>query len=400
MAIILHLLVVLLPACRANFPIEDLFWEVGEMDTFYFSDLHQAAPTDNFKVQDKLAFGNWSATLGFNMGKRYRRPIPETEEKTLQHIVESLNQSYYRFSAVNKVNGRVCNISINGPQMVRNFIREYRRKVGTVEFNKDVLTIQFKLYGSTIGLFHFQMFNTAREGVFKFLPYRIQDLTDLYKFTTVPDSILIFLDRFEMDATEGCLQDVVLDKIKERHLQENNTMEENTTGTHVPDHVSSCGQPSWHYNICLLVESDMERTVSHFFMYAMSFQDLWVRMFRTGYYKVNRQVCTLTVNKEESDLRKSYKQYTIYECCSHAKTHPYPYEETSTSRWYCHRPYQVTEILAIISLFLSYFTMAVFPLAIKWMPSTKSTDHPNVRYVLSSFFHLSSIILIIAESLQ
>ena len=379
MGIILQFLVVLLPACWANSPIQDLFWEVGEMDTFYFSELHQAAPIDNYIFQDKLVFGNWSATLDFNMGKCYRRPIPENEEKTLQDIIQSLNQSHYHFSAVNKVNGRVCNISISGQQMVRNFIREYRRKVSKVELDKDVLTVQFKLYGSTVGLFHFQMFNTAREGVFKFLPYRIQDLTDLYKFTTVPDSILIFLDRFEMDATEGCLQDAVLDNMKEHLSQEINTTEENTTGTHAPDHVSSCGYPSWHYQFCLLVESDMERTVSHFFMYAMSFQDLWFRMFQTGYYKANRQVCALTVNKEESDLRKSYKQYTIYECCSHVKAHPYPYEDSSMSRWYCHRPYQVTELLATISLFLSYFTMAVIPLAIKWIPSTKSTDHPNLR---------------------
>ena len=349
------------------------------MDTFYFSELHQAAPIDNYIYQEELVFGNWSARLDFNMGKRYRQPIPKIEAKTLQHIAESLNQSYYHFNAVNKVDGRVCNISINGPQMVRNFIREYRRKSGLVEFDKDVLTVQFKLYGSTIGLLHFQMFNTVREGVFKFLPYRIQDLTDLYKFTTVDNSILIFIDRIEMDATEGCLQDAVLDIMKAHHLQDINITEENTTGKSAPDPVSRCGMPSWEWHWCLSVKSDMERTVSHFFMYAMSFQDVWFRMLQTGYYEENRQVCTLTVNKVESDITKSYKPFSIYECCSRAQAHSYPYEQSSNSQWYCHRPYQVTEVLAIISLFLSYFTMAVFPFAIKWIPSTKSMDHPNVR---------------------
>ena len=295
------------------------------------------------------------------------------------HWCLSLNQSHYHFSAVNKVNGRVCNISINGPKMIRNFIREYRREIREAEFSKDILRVEFNLYGSTIGLFFFQMFNTAKEGVFKFLPYRIKDLPDLYRFTNHPASPHLFVDRFELDATEGCLQDAVLDRMREHYLQEINTTEENTTGTHAADPVSRCADPLWHYHWCLFVESDLEKAVSHIFMHAMTHIDNWFKMIQTGVYKEDREVCALILNREMGDFSRSYKPYTIYECCSAAKAHPYPYEYGLKNEWYCHSPYQVTEILAIISLFLSYITMAVLPLAIKWIPSTQSTDHPNVR---------------------
>ena len=362
MAIILHLLVALLPACWATSPIEKLFWEVGENDTFYSSELHRMVQTDDFINRDKMVLGDWSATLKFDMGKRFRRPIPKTEAKTLQSIVDSLNQSYYHSSAMNKVNGRVCNISINGPQMVRNFIREYRMEKGNVEFMKDLVAVEFKLYGTKIGLLYFQMFNTTREGVFKFLPYRIKDLKDLYWFTNTPASPVLFAHRYEVDATKGCLQDAVLDMMRDT----------NTTGT-------KCENETSEYHLCLSVESDMERAVNHMFMFAMTHIDAWFKMIQTGLFNVNREVCTLTVNGKTGDFESSYKPYTISECCSTSKAHQYPYEGGLKETLFCHRPYQVTEILAIISLFLSYFTMAVLPLAITWLPSTQSTENPNVR---------------------
>ena len=362
MAIILHFLVALLPACWANSSIEDLFRKVGEKDAFYSSEYHRMAMTDDHVYTGKLVLGDWSATVKFDMGKRYRRPIPKIEAKTLQSTVESLNQSHYHSSAVNKVNGRVCNISINGEQMVRNFIREYRREIGEVEYMKDAVGVNFNLNGSEIVIVSFQMFNKTREGVFKFLPYRIKDLTDLYRFTNKPASPELFFHRFEVDATEGCLQDAVLDMMRET----------NTTGT-------KCWNEMSEYHLCLSVESDMERAVNHMFMFAMTHIDTWFSMMQTGFFKMHRQVCTMTRNIETRDLKRLYKPYTINECCSTSKAHPYPYENGLEKTLYCHRPYQVTKILAIISLFFSYFTMAVFPLAIKWIPSRQSTDHPNVR---------------------
>ena len=188
---------------------------------------------------------------------------------------------------MNKINGRVCNISINGPMIVRNFIREYRKEIREVEFGKDVIIVEFNLYGSTIGLFHFQMFNTTREGVFKFLPYRIKDLTDLYRFTNRPPSPTFFFDRYEVNATEGCLQETVLNVMREHNLQEMNTTKENTTGSRALDPVIRCAHPSWQYRWCLSVDSDMEGAVSQFFMYAMTRIDIWLKMIQTGYYEVN-----------------------------------------------------------------------------------------------------------------
>ena len=359
MAIILHLLVALLPACWASSPIEKLFWDVGEDDSFYSTEFHRMVQTDNFMRHGKLVFGDWSATQTFDMGKRYRRPIPKTEATTLQATVESLNQSHYHFSAVNKVNDRVCNISINGPQIMTNFIREYRREKGNVEFMKDVVSVDFNLYGVNIELEYFQLFNKTREGVFKFLPYRIKDFTNLYRFTNRPASSQLFSHKFEVDATEGCLQDAALDRIREN----------NTNST-------NC----WNGTLCFFrVESDMEIEVSHMFMFAMTYTYAWFNMIQTGFFNMDLQVCAVKANEKTNDFRRSYKPYTIYECCSTSKAHRYPYESLSDNELFCHKPYQVTEILAIISLFLSYFTMAVFPLAITWLPSPHSTDHPNVR---------------------
>ena len=319
-----------------------------------------------------LDIGDWSSILKFNMGKGYRRPIPQTEAKTLQNTVETLNQSHFHFSAVNKFDGRVCNISINGEKMVRNFIREYRNQISGVEFSKDILSVEFNLYfGLLVKISYFQIFNKTKVGMFKFLPYRIKDLTDLYRLTSPPPSTFIFSDRFEVDATEGCLQGAVLDIMKEHYLQEMNTTEENCTDTHAPDHDLRCAVPSRR----LLVKSDIERAVSQFFMYAMVYINTLFKMIQTGSFKENQEVCALTWNKEEDQ----YKPYTTYECCSLGKARPYSYKDNSAEGWHCHGPYKVTEILAIISLFLSYFTVTVFPLAIKWIPSTQSTDHPNVR---------------------
>ena len=89
MAIILHLLVALLPACWASSPIEDLFRKVGENDAFYSTDIHRAVMTDNFILRSELVFGDWSATLTFNFGKRFRRPIPKTEAKTSKVLLRA-----------------------------------------------------------------------------------------------------------------------------------------------------------------------------------------------------------------------------------------------------------------------------------------------------------------------
>ena len=369
MAIILHLLVALLPACWATSPIEELFWKVGENDDFYSTEYHRDQKSDNLILNAaNLVFGDWSVTVKFNMGKRYRRPIPKLEATTLKQIFESLNQSHYHSSAVNTVNGRVCNISINGEQMVRNFIREYRTEIGEVEYMKDLVAVKFDLYGVKIGLFFFQMFNKTREGVFKFLPYRIKDLTDLYRFTNKPASPTLFFRKYEFDVTEGCLQlqDAALNLLKQTNITGN------------------CWNETSEYHVCLGVEYHMETSVNHMFMFALAHIDTWYRMMQSGFFKMHREVCALTLNRDTSNLNKLYKPYTIYECCSTSKAHVHPYEEHSDNRLYCHRPYQVTEILAIISLFFGYFTMAVFPLAIKWIPSQQSTAHPNVRLVFHS----------------
>ena len=280
------------------------------------------------------------------------------------------------------VDGRVCNISVNGQQIVRNFIREYRREKSEVEFTKDILNVEFNLYGLSIGLLHFKIFNTTREGAFKFLPYYIKDLRDLYGFTSKLDaSSIFFSNTYEMDVTEGCLQDAIINIIRDQYMQEINPTKENITGTRAPETVLRCGHELCQYNCCLLVESDIEKRVSHIFMFVMTSVDMWIKTIQTGLTRPVQVTCTVTVNSIEDNIYNSYKPYTINECCSTGKAHKYPYEfeDGFKNTLYCHRPYQVTEILAIISLFLSYCTVVVFPLAIKWVPSAQSTDHPNVR---------------------
>ena len=257
----------------------------------------------------------------------------------------------------NTKTGRVCNITLTGPQLLRNYVRYYRRQKENSKNDNGLVALDIsnnETKGS-IALLH--TLNLNEEGKFKFLPYELTDMIDLYGFT-YPSHMLPFpFTTFEVEVSDGCLPERRLTKY----------------------HARKCS-PLISHNVkhpCYDMIKDIEKPIDQFLMVAMQLQDALFKTYSGQTFALSHYICTVDYIPY-SPLY--HRKYTLINCCALFKTHFKPYKTRSfEGHWHCHDPYMVTKILISLAKFFAFVITILFMLIVKWLPKSRITKEDDVE---------------------
>ena len=342
--------------CNAELDIEEIIQDVGERDNHFSTHIHKYLGKDTY-IPFNFTFSDWNMILTQNFGQGYRGPVITNEKATLGAILRGINSSYILIKSENTKTGRVCNITLTGPQLLRNYLRYYRRQKENSKNDNGLvaLDISNNETKSYIALLH--TLNLNEEGKYKSLPYELTDMIDLYGFT-YPSHMLPFpFTTFEVDVSDGCLP--------ERRSTKN------PAGNCSLLIVDILKYP------CYDMIKEIEKPIDQFLMAAMQVQDALFKTYSGQTFALSHYICTVDYTPySHLYLRK----YTLINCCALVQTHFKPYKTRALQGlWHCHDPYMVTKILISLAKFFSFVITILFMLIVKWLPKSRITKEDDVE---------------------
>ena len=328
--------------------IEEIIQDVGERDNHFSTDFHKFLPKD-FNVLINLTFSDWNMQLTQNFGQGYRGPVIKKEKATLRAILRGINSSYTLINSTNVKTGRVCDVTLTGPQLLRNYVRYYRRQKENSKNDHGLLALDISNNETKSFIILLYTLKKNEEGKYKFLPYGLTDMIDLYGFTSPSSMLPPPLTTFEIGVSDGCLPKISTKygALNCRHLIRHNVK-----------------------HTCYDIIKDIEKPIDQFLMVAMQLQDVLFRTYSGQPFAFSQYICTVDYTFY-SPLPT--RQYTLVNCCAILKTHTTFYETPSTGFWNCHDPYLGTQILTSLAKFFAFVMLTV-----KWLPTSRTTNEDDV----------------------
>ena len=333
--------------------IEEIIQDVGERDNHFSTDIHKFIPKDAEYLLN-LTFSDWNMQLTQHFGQGYRGPVISNEKATLRAILRGINSTHILLNSANVKTGRVCDVTLTGPQLLRNYVRYYRRQKENSKKDHGLLAldISHNETKSFITLLH--MLNKNEEGKYRFLPYELTDMIDLYGFTYPSLRLLLPLTTFEVGVSDGCLSKI-------------STNSSPWNCDHLIRHSVK--------DTCYDIIKDIEKPIDQFLMVAMQLQDALFKIYSGQPLAFSQYICTVD---ETFYSPLPTRQYTLVNCCAIFKTHTTFYETSSAGFWNCHDPYLGTQILTSLAKFFAFVITILFMLTVKWLPKSRTTNEDDV----------------------
>ena len=339
----MHFLKILLLSSMtiAQNPLDQVISEVREM---------HGNPHGNYLIQfTNQHIGNWIVNCSQSFGPNQEIPLVKDDRAHLQNVLNSLNSTHFNLNAVHKHKGYLCDISLNHSQTMRNYIRERLRLSYSRKGNIQPLTLELNVKGSFPIYKRFQVVDISREGLFKQLPYKLQHLLSTLSLTLKEQGLDPRPPAYEISVSDGCLTS----SVHKRQVQTDEQENENVTKVE-----SVKGRTPG-------VKADLIDIINHLLMFTIHTQDMLFKVCEHSLMDFNREICNMDSYYSTHD-----GHYVIKECCSLQKAYSKPYELPSLSNtltWSCHDPYYVTRLLGTMAIAISYLSVALCPLVIKWV---------------------------------
>ena len=328
----------------AQHPLDQLLSEV------------EGNPWSNFQKEvTNQQIGDWIVNSSQTFVPYHKNLLVKDDRSHLQNILNRLNSTYIYLNAVHKHKGYLCDISLNRSEIMRNYIRECRRRTDSRKGNNQPIFLTLNLKGTTsysdFVMKVLQVVDISKEGLLKQLPYKLQHLLLTLSFTWKVPPLNFNGHTFEISVSDGCLTS----SVHQRQGQTDEQEYENVTKVEsVKGRIPSA-------------KADLNNMINHLLMYAIHMQDLLFHMFDDSQMSFNREICNIDY---EYKSMHSLNFHRMTECCSIQKAYPKLYkwyQVSSDTGWFCHDPYYVTRLLGMMPIAISYLSIALCPLMIKWI---------------------------------
>ena len=377
--------------------LDELIHEVAVNDDHYYNDVRAEV------IPAKAILGTEVVNVTFTVGRGYRGKVIEEEKEIFTERLRSLQESGVSLSQQDE-DGRKCVIDVSGNQLVRNYIRFYRARKEVSDGQPSFVKLRLESGGGKVLVPLLQTVAVSKESLFKYLPYQLAHVMDLFSFTVSYDIESNHYLNYEMTVSKECIPADALDSFEfgkkeeakdneggdnkckrndmdcpnnisdnEQAIKNNSLMENPEIMSQLSTNMShSCSHDVLddHDTMpCYDVIEDVDARRRHLFMLIIQMQNLLLNRFH-GENADDAEVCAVKLTDGAASGTGTGPPHTIVECCHVIVGRQQLFRKGQEEHgWNCHDPYGLSSVILSAVNYVAYLAWLFFPLAIASLPS-------------------------------